>query len=100
MNNNSFFLVIGSNSFTGSHFISHLLSKDIKCVGISRSKELNEPFLAYKWNTLDKNLFKFYQLDLNKDLDTLVELIDSNKFTIAIRIIFLKWKSSYFIKPC
>ena len=79
--NNVFFLVIGSNSFMGSHFVSHLLSKEIKCIGISRSKELDESFLAYKWNSSKKNFFEFYQIDLNKDLEQLVKLIDSNKFT-------------------
>ena len=44
------FLVIGSNSFTGSHFIDFLIKKDYQCLGVSRSKEKPEEFLAYKWN--------------------------------------------------
>jgi len=81
MNKNNFFLIIGSNSFTGSHFISHLLSKGIGCVGVSRSKELEEPFLPYKWGSTKEDLFEFQQLDLNKNLDELVTLIDSKRFT-------------------
>ena len=75
-----YFLVIGSNSFTGSHFIAYLLSRGIKCVGISRSKEQDAPFLAYKWSPKNMKFFEFHQFDLNKDLDKVVELIDSKRF--------------------
>ena len=44
MDNGSNFLVIGSNSFSGSHFVEELLSKDIKVIGISRSLEQNAIF--------------------------------------------------------
>ena len=35
MDIHSNFLVIGSNSFSGSHFVEELLSKDIKVIGIT-----------------------------------------------------------------
>jgi len=79
--NNNFFLVIGSNSFTGSHFISYLLSKGIRCVGISRSKELEAPFLAYKWSKKSSEIYDFYQYDVNNNIQEIVDLIEDKKFT-------------------
>ena len=38
------FLVLGSNSFTGSHFIAYLLNHGFKVFGVSRSPELANPF--------------------------------------------------------
>lgn len=78
---NECFLVIGSNSFTGSHFISYLLSKGIRCVGISRSQELNQTFLEYKQNNKEEFLFEFYQYDLNKNLPEIIALIKKRKFS-------------------
>jgi dTDP-glucose 4,6-dehydratase len=70
------FLVIGSNSFSGSDFIDLLLDDEQNEVtGISRSVEKSALFLPYK-NRQGAN-FKFYQLDLNKDLPRIIELIDS-----------------------
>jgi len=70
------FLVIGSNSFSGSDFIDLLLD-DEQCevTGISRSQEKSALFLPYK-NRQRAN-FKFYQLDLNKNLPQIIELVDS-----------------------
>jgi dTDP-glucose 4,6-dehydratase len=59
------FLIIGSNSFSGSHFINFLLKKNLKVIGVSRSIENPERFLSYKKNKKLKN-FSFYQIDLNK----------------------------------
>lgn len=84
MDNRPNFLVIGSNSFSGSHFVEELLSKDIKVIGISRSLEQNAIFLPYKWkenqleNSSSKN-YKYYQIDLNSDLPELIEIIDKYK---------------------
>ena len=35
-------LVIGSNSFSGSNFIDHMLNKNYEIIGLSRSKELSK----------------------------------------------------------
>ena len=70
------FLVIGSNSFSGSDFIDLLLDDEQNDVaGISRSAEKSALFLPYK-NRRGAN-FKFYQLDLNKNLPQIIELVDS-----------------------
>ena len=69
MDNHYNFLVIGSNSFSGSHFVEELLSKDMMVIGISRSLEQNAIFLPYKWeenqlkNDRGQN-YKFYQIPL------------------------------------
>ena len=54
-------LVFGSNSFTGSNFISHVLEKtDAKIIGVSRSEEYDEIFLPYLYKKQKPRNFKFY----------------------------------------
>lgn len=68
-------IVIGSNSFSGSHFVSLLLEKgNYDVTGMSRSKEKDEIYLPYKKQDLSN--FKFEQLDLNKDMDKILALIN------------------------
>ena len=59
------FLIIGSNSFSGSNMINLLLSKKHQVVGVSRSNEIEKEFLNYKQNKNIKK-FKFYKIDINK----------------------------------
>ena len=72
------YLVIGSNSFSGSHFVQYLINKNHKVLGVSRSKELNKVFLPYKWK-VNKNKFKFFQIDINKKLHLLIKIIKKYK---------------------
>ncbi len=65
--------VIGSNSFSGASFVDFALSKGAQVFGISRSNEAIPEFLPYKWQ--GNFSFKFYQLDLNKDLHTIASII-------------------------
>lgn len=63
--------VIGSNSFSGSDFIAHLLQQgghDI--LGISRREEKDPLFLPYK--KLNCSSFSFLQRDCNTDLEELL----------------------------
>ena len=70
------FVVIGSNSFSGSDFIDLLLdNKQNEVVGISRSPEKSALFLPYK-RRQGAN-FKFHQMDLNRDMPQIIELLDS-----------------------
>ena len=71
-------IVLGSNSFTGSYFVDKLLTKKYNVIGISRSKEYSHIFLPYKKNIHYKN-FRFYKLDLNKNLNNIIDLIDIYK---------------------
>lgn len=66
-------IVIGSNSFSGAHFVNHVLKKKNNVLGVSRSK-VEKIFLPYKYNKNIKN-FKFKKLDLNKNLDKLKKII-------------------------
>ena len=66
-------VVIGSNSFSGSHFVDYALDKGIETIGISRSPELNPVFLPYK--NRQNAAFRFYQLDLNHNLDEIMKII-------------------------
>lgn len=71
-------VVIGSNSFSGSHFINFLLDQTFyQIIGTSRSSEKKEIYLPYK--KINSDRFEFHQLDLNKDLDRIMKLIDSLK---------------------
>ena len=72
------YLVIGSNSFSGSNFINFLLNKRTNVIGVSRSKEINKVFLPYKFNE-NINLFKFFKVDLNKDLKKLLTIVKKYK---------------------
>ena len=76
-------LVIGSNSFSGSHFVAEALAAGHAVWGVSRSAEYNHVFLPYRWPqagsgealaTLEN--FSFQCIDLNTQLEELLELID------------------------
>jgi len=66
--------VIGSNSFSGSHFIDSAIKVGYEVIGISRSSELNAVFLPYKKHQNLSN-FLFCQLDLNYDLKEIMTII-------------------------
>ncbi len=70
--------VIGSNSFSGANFIDHLLDNGIETIGISRSPEIDTVFLPYKKNK-NVNKYRFYQYDLNKDLENIIGLFNEFK---------------------
>lgn len=57
------FAVIGSNSFSGSHFVATLLFKGHEVLGVSRSEEVAEVFRPYIWAPY-QGCFTFRQVDL------------------------------------
>ena len=61
------FVVIGSNSFSGSHFVYRLLKDGHNVLGISRSAEAPPVFRPYSW-TSEAGSFTFLQADINHDL--------------------------------
>jgi len=72
--------VIGSNSFSGSDFIDLILkSREYRIVGISRSPEKSELFLPYKRNSKKNSRFTFYQMDLNRNMAELKQLLGKEK---------------------
>ena len=71
-------VVIGSNSFSGSHFIDLLLDDTkYEVIGISRSEEKKDFYLPYKKKNLSR--FQFHKLDLNNDMDKILGLLDEQK---------------------
>ena len=73
-------VVIGSNSFSGSHFVNFLLEQGHHVVGIGRSQEPHPVFLPYSSNPHRKT-FRFEQFDLNRDIRQIVELIGDLRAT-------------------
>lgn len=70
-------VVIGSNSFSGSHFVNFMLQENYQVIGMSRSPEPNQVFLPYK--SAPRRDFQFFQLDLNKDIDKIMTIIHDFK---------------------
>lgn len=54
---------MGSNSFSGSHFVALLLQQGYEVLGISRSVEIAPPFRPYEQQKPDT--WRFAQVDLN-----------------------------------
>jgi dTDP-glucose 4,6-dehydratase len=69
--------VIGSNSFSGASFVNFSLKQGARITGTSRSAEPIDAMLPYKWK--DHSQFSFHQLDLNKDLSQIVDLLHAVK---------------------
>lgn len=70
--------VIGSNSYTGAVFTDFCLKHGMNVIGTSRSAELAEAFLPYRWKSDSrKGTFRFEQLDLNLHTQEIVDLIGS-----------------------
>jgi dTDP-glucose 4,6-dehydratase len=75
--------IIGSNSFSGSSFIKFILEKtDYEIIGISRSPEYPSVMLPYK--TIQSNKFKFFQLDINQDLDKIISLFQEEQIDYVV----------------
>jgi dTDP-glucose 4,6-dehydratase len=67
-------IVIGSNSFSGSHFVDYALEQGLEVVGISRSPEPNPVFLPYKKR--EDSRFRFFRCDLNRDLAAIMKIVE------------------------
>jgi dTDP-glucose 4,6-dehydratase len=68
------FVVIGSNSFSGSHFVYRLLKDGHSVLGISRSAEVPPVFRPYAWKA-ESGSFTFLQADINHDLEVALKSI-------------------------
>jgi len=71
-------VVIGSNAFSGASFVDYLLGQGYTVIGCSRSPEPHAAFLPYKWAERPGK-FRFYQYDLNRDLEALMDLMHREK---------------------
>ena len=61
------FVVLGSNSFSGSHMVRRLLDEEYDVLGISRSLEIARPFQAYQEVTPGKQ-WVFRQIDMRDSI--------------------------------
>jgi len=79
------FVVIGSNSFTGSYLVDALLENPAhRVVGVSRSPEYDPLFLPYKRRT--KAEFVFRQVHLTRQFDELVRLLEHERPQVVINV--------------
>lgn len=79
------YLVIGSNSFTGSHIVDMLLDEPSAVVhGVSRSPEYKDIYLPYSARSAGR--FKFKSIDSVKDFPALVALIDKLDPSFVINV--------------
>ncbi len=95
-------MVLGSNSFSGSHFINFLLKKNRSVIGVSRSREKNRKIIPYL--SLNKKLlknFRFYQIDINKDSNQkkLLNLINTFKQNYIIKFSAQGMVEQSWVKP-
>ncbi|MBI2839845.1 MAG: GDP-mannose 4,6-dehydratase [Acidobacteria bacterium] len=71
--------VLGANSFSGQDFVDLLLDEPSRqVIGVSRSPERSGLFLKYK-QRIDLSRFRYFQLDLNRDMPSLLSLLDSER---------------------
>lgn len=78
-------LVLGSNSFTGAHFINYLLEQtNAEVIGFSRSEEYNPLFLPYLYGRTRPKRFKFYQLDIQEKFQDAAEICDAFRPEIVV----------------
>jgi dTDP-glucose 4,6-dehydratase len=84
-------LVIGSNSFSGSHFVAEALRVGHELWGVSRSPELDPVFLPYRWLVeasgqplASTENFHFRTIDLNTQLSELLALIDRVQPSVVV----------------
>jgi dTDP-glucose 4,6-dehydratase len=89
--------IIGSNSFMGSSLINYIQSNDnnFKLFGCSSSVENYKYFNLYR-NKKNQD-FKFYRIDLNKDINKLIKILKKIKPNIifnfaAQSIVEYSWK--------
>lgn len=71
------FLILGSNSFSGSNFIKYLVKKNCRVIGISRSKRKKELFFSLRKNK--EKFFLFKKLNINNDQKKITNLINKYK---------------------
>ena len=80
------FVVIGSNAFSGQDFVDLLLKNPShQVIGLSRSPEKDSVLLKYKSNP-GLARFRFEQVDLNRDMDALLTLLDSERPEYIINV--------------
>jgi dTDP-glucose 4,6-dehydratase len=70
-------VVIGSNSFSGAHFVARALKDEHSVLGISRSPEPHPAFLPHSREQGQRPDYCFVQADLNEDLAVAIRAISA-----------------------
>ena len=68
-------MVIGSNSFSGSHFAAFAAAQGNTVMGISRSDQPSNEFLPQHWHYANKPKYIFKKINLNSDGDNLTKTV-------------------------
>ncbi len=63
--------VVGSNSFSGSHFVRYCLENGHEVLAISRSPQPDFPFLPYRWGDPESKRFEFLQARIPEEIETI-----------------------------
>ena len=92
------FLVLGSNSFSGSNLVNFLLKKDFNVIGVSRSDEYKKIYLPYK-NSPNLKKFKFYKININTNLEKLKLIVKKFKPNYIINYIAQGMVSESWLNP-
>ena len=92
------FLILGSNSFSGSSFINFILKKNCKVVGVSRTKEYKKVYLPYK-NSHNLDNFKFFRININKDLKKLKSVLKNFRPDYVVNYIAQGMVAESWINP-
>ena len=72
--------VLGSNSFSGGHFIRMLLDMGYRVTGVSRSPEAHPVFLPHlAANGRHRNGYDFLRVDINRDMPSLLARMERDK---------------------
>lgn len=91
-------VVLGSNSFTGSHVVDQLLDDPrFQVVGISRSPEYDKVFLPYKSRSATR--FRFHQLDFVRNFPGLVDLFEALRPGLVINVAALSEVALSYDRP-
>lgn len=71
-------VVLGAHAFSGQDFIDLMLDEpNLRVVGVSRSAERGATFLKYRERAASR--YTFHQLDLNRDMPRLLEVLDAER---------------------
>jgi len=92
------FLILGSNSFSGSYFCKHLAGLGYDVLATSRSVEPHIAFLPYKWSKQEGSV-RFFQIDINSDLERLSEILKIERPTHIVNFAAQSMVGESWINP-
>lgn len=78
------FLVLGANSFSGSHFVRRILQEGHSVVGSSRRDSHHKVFLPYLWMDDYAGKFEFRRMNVNEEPAILEKLIEATRPSVVV----------------